>query len=514
MITRESIELRLAVLAELRKAASERYDAAQEPASAEKRALSVDERQAVAAIRAEVDSIDAETKERRADLAKLAEAEKAAAAEAPEGRADTDTAEERQASAAAARQRGGATVTRERRTYEKWDPHTSYFRDFLAVNGYAGIVSAGEARARLDRHRQELAHDLPKLEGRIARRLGGYVDHISDPDERRAAEILYQGEYEARALTRVDGSGGDFVPPIYIMDEWVDLARAGRVTANLCNSMPLPSGTDSINLPRLATGVTTAIQTADNASVSATDITAATVTASVRTVAGQQDIALQLLDQSPLNFDQIIFQDLAKAYATNVDTQVLAGTNASGQVLGMTASGAFTSFAYTDASPTVPEFYSRFAGAASTYVTGRFDMPTHILMHPRRWYWMQAAVDTTNRPLVVVQNEGPFNSVGTSTPGATAQGFAGVTAFGPVFLDPSITITTGAGTTEDAATPTLPAEMYLGEGSVRTRARPDVGSGTLTVRLQLFNYLAFMPNRRAALNTVVIAGTGLVTPTF
>jgi hypothetical protein len=48
----------------------------------------------------------------------------------------------------------------------------------------------------------------------------------------------------------------------------------------------------------------------------------ATVTAPVRTIAGQEDVALQLLDQSPIAFDQIVFEDLIADYNLQLDTQL------------------------------------------------------------------------------------------------------------------------------------------------------------------------------------------------
>ncbi len=56
--------------------------------------------------------------------------------------------------------------------------------------------------------------------------------------------------------------------------------------------------------------------------------------ANVKTIWGQQGVSIQLLEQSPIAFDQIVFRDLAKAYAAALDVQVIAGTDTSGQVVG------------------------------------------------------------------------------------------------------------------------------------------------------------------------------------
>lgn len=72
---------------------------------------------------------------------------------------------------------------------------------------------------------------------------------------------------ESRALGNtgaVGGSGGEFAPPAWLVDDFVRLARAGRVTADLFHREDLPAGVSSVNLPRVATGTTTAAQTTQN----------------------------------------------------------------------------------------------------------------------------------------------------------------------------------------------------------------------------------------------------------
>jgi hypothetical protein len=161
--------------------------------------------------------------------------------------------------------------------------------------------------------RQELAVELPAREARrdeLSReqnhremRVAGY--------KRRDSETMFEKRVNPN---RTDGQGGFFVPPLWLVDEYIDLPRFGRTTANLCRTMGLPSGTDSINLPKVATGTATGVQTADAGAVTSTDLTDTSVSAPVRTIAGQQDIAIQLLDQSPVSFDEVVFADLIADY--------------------------------------------------------------------------------------------------------------------------------------------------------------------------------------------------------
>jgi HK97 family phage major capsid protein len=327
---------------------------------------------------------------------------------------------------------------------------------------------------------------------------------------RHAGEVATEPEY--RDLIRTDGNGGYFVPPIHLVSQYEALARAGRPTANLVTNLPLPGGTDSINVPRVSTGTTTAIQTADNQSSSETDLADAIVTAGVKTITGQQDMAIQLLDQSPINFDEVVFGDLIADYATKVDLQVLTGANSAGEVKGIVSASGINLETYTDTTPTVGEFYSKLASAISLIHTSRYMAPSVIVMHPRRWAWLLAATDTTGRPLVTPNGHGPNNATGLQTAVASEQVVGSMQGL-PIVTDPSIGILSGAGTNEDKVIVMRAADSYLWESAIRTRVLPDVGSGTLTVRLQVYGYLAFTAERQPK-SICVIGGTGLAAPTF
>ncbi|MFI5801049.1 phage major capsid protein [Streptomyces sp. NPDC051677] len=328
--------------------------------------------------------------------------------------------------------------------------------------------------------------------------------------QRHAQDVSETPEF--RDLNRTDGNGGYFVPPLWLMSQFVELARAGRAYANLVTNQPLPPGTDSINIPKVATGTTTAIQTADNGAVSETDLTDASVPAPVKTIAGQQDVAIQLLDQSPVSFDEVIFRDLTADYATKLDVQVISGTGSSGQVTGVRNTANIETVTYTDASPTVAELYSKIADAVQRVHTLRFMPPTVIVMHPRRWAWFLAATDTNGRPLVVPQAGNPQNAIATLGAVAAEQVVGQMHGL-PVVTDPSMPITLGAGTNEDVIHILRASDLLLFESGIRSRVLPDVGSGTLTVRLQVYGYLAFTAARYPK-SIVEVTGTGLVQPSF
>lgn len=425
----------------------------------------------------------------------------------------TDAERAAAGNAAAARIRVG----REPRTYERWDVGASYFADMAALR--FGLPYADEARDRINRHGDEIRVDLPRIERRAFGHIDApHVDEIVEQERRgrRDVEVRAPVNYERRDLDRGDGAGGEFVPPLWMIEEYINVARAGRIVADLCRGIPLPMGTDSINIPRILTGTTAAPQTADLAAVSETDMTTDSVQAPVRTIAGQQDVALQLLEQSPIAFDQVVFGDLADDHAEVLDGQVINGSGVNGQVLGILQIPGIDTTAYTDASPTVPELHPKVADSLNQIATTRHRAAEAILMHPRRWYWHTAALDGQSRPLVVPLPTWPTNAFAAMgapvNPAPVAEGLAGNVHGHPVWTDANMPTGLGGGT-EDAIICARPSEYLLFEGAVRTRALPQPLGDILGVRFQLYSYAAFMPHRRPQ-STSIVSGTGLAAPTF
>lgn len=399
---------------------------------------------------------------------------------------------------------GGIRVKREPMTYQRGDRSKSYFRD-LAM----GMVrNDNEARERLAQHRREMDVELPKIEARMNDDFGAFA---SDP-EMRDQRTGSAPSREMRDITRTDGTGGEFVPPLWLMEEWIGVARAGRPYADRVRQVPLPSGTDSINIPRIATGGSVNVQAADLGAVTEVDITTNSVAVPVRTLAGQQDVSLQLIEQSPLMFDEIIFADLTADYNARLDLQCLNGSGVGGQILGALNVVGVNSISYTDGSPTVAELFPKGADALNQVATNRKLPAEGWHMHPSRWYWMTAALDSNSRPLVVPEANGPYMAQGVFD-GPVAEGPAGKWHGLAASIDANMPNTLGAGSNEDRIIGARFSDQILFEGVLRTRALPEVLSGNLAVRLQVYRYVGFTAERYPT-GISVISGTGLATPTF
>lgn len=320
----------------------------------------------------------------------------------------------------------------------------------------------------------------------------------------------YEHATQERALSTTDSAGGDFVPPLWMVNEYIELARAGRVTADLVRKLPLPGGTDSINLPKIATGTAVAEQSTQNTPVQNTDATTSGVTANVATLAGQQVVAVQLIEQSPINMDEILLGDLAADYAIKADVFVL-NNNAAGK-RGLLFVSGVNAVTYTDASPTLAELWPKLADGIAQIHTGRLMPGDAIVMHPRRWAWMTAAVDSTGRPLIGTGGQSVFNAMAQA--GANvSQGWVANIQGVDVYVDPNIPINLGAGTNEDRIIILRRNDVIFFEGNPKAEAFRETKAAELSVLLRFYNYAALQSERQPKAITV-ISGTGLVTPTF
>lgn len=320
---------------------------------------------------------------------------------------------------------------------------------------------------------------------------------------RHDQEVLAAGVApEQRDLTTTATAGGGFVPPLYLGDLYADVPRAGRPFANALGSRPLPPQGMTISIPRITTGPATAVQS-DNQNFQETDLVETTLSVSVRTIGGVQDVSLQLLERSDPSIDAIIFQGLRDSYDTVLDTQLLSGTGQSGQHLGIRAVGSINTVTFTDATPTAANHVPRIYDAIQQIASGRFRAADMILMHPRRAAFLASNLSSTF-PLFQL---GSLTQASGTQDGGMVQSFSGLR----VVLDPNIGTTYS--TDQDEIYVVHSPDLILWEGEQRAEVFRDVLSLAGTVRLRLYGYSAFASGRQPE-SICAISGTGLAAPTF
>lgn len=331
--------------------------------------------------------------------------------------------------------------------------------------------------------------------------------------ERNNRQVADQQQSD-RALSTVNGAAGEFVPPLWLVNEFIKVARPGRPTADALPHQDVPAGTDSINVPRISTGTQVALQGTQNTALQQTDLTTNSVSATVFTVGGGQTVSLQLIEQSPINVDRVVLPDLAADYARVMDNLVVNGTGTGGQPTGF-ASLAIPSgnqITFTSGTPTAALLYSKVMGAVAAINAARYAPPNLIIMHPRRWAWLAAQVDGQNRPLIVPRGMA-MNAAAVWSNGLAPEGFVGFLADLPVLVDPAVATNVGAGTNQDTIFLTRTDDQILFEGGLRTGVFQEIFANQLSWYFRVYSYAALMLSRYPG-STAAINGTGLVAPTF
>jgi hypothetical protein len=322
--------------------------------------------------------------------------------------------------------------------------------------------------------------------------------HMQEERVERGAEVVERA-------TSANYAG--LVVPQYLTDLIAPYARAGRPFADICRSHSLPETGMVVNISKVSTGTTTDLQAAEGDTVSETGIDDTLIPISIQTNAGSQSISRQALERG-VGVEDVTLEDLGRAYGTRLDSTLInQATN------GLT--NVATNIAYTDASPTAAELYPKLLAAISAVEGSLLDMDpndTVVVMHSRRWYWLQSQLSSTfplfGQPGLI------GNQIGTNDGVGYGKGFRGMLPNGtPVVVDNNISTALGAGT-EDEIYVGARSEFHLWEdpsAPLLIKAEQNQAK-KLLVDFVLYGYFGYTHARRAHVQK--ISGTGLIAPTF
>lgn len=102
--------------------------------------------------------------------------------------------------------------------------------------------------------------------------------------ERLRRNNSVRADLQLRAgMTTVTGAGGEFAPPVWMEDQIVALARPGRPLANLFLSKTLPKGISQFDIPKVATGSQSALQTTQNTAINIVNPTSSVIPVNINT---------------------------------------------------------------------------------------------------------------------------------------------------------------------------------------------------------------------------------------
>lgn len=363
-------------------------------------------------------------------------------------------------------------------TYRRGGRH-SFFTDLYSVRYGQGDTRG--AQERLQRHRNEV-------------RLGDHGIEFRDVDT---------------------AAFGALVVPQYLPEMYAEILRAGRVTANLCTEHDLPPEGMTMTIPRGTSGTTAGAQSSENAAVNESDFDDTDLVVNVRTYAGQQDISRQAIERGR-GVDEIIYADLAGAYAATLDADILNGPGTAGRHTGIYRTTGVLTVTST-ISNSVTNVLSKLAQAIATVNSNRFMPADCIIMHPRRWGWLVSPKgDSGSRPYVLPQEHGPQNAFGVGEP--AAYGLVGELYGIPVYTDamiPTTVTSSSTAATEDIIVVAKRADLHLWEESIAPRQFrfEETLGGNLTVKLVIAGYSAFTAGHHPE-GAVVVVGSSLDNPVF
>ena len=219
----------------------------------------------------------------------------------------------------------------------------------------------------------------------------GQEERTYRPDQDRRGSMFerdvaaaFLGDYEARdrlarhmaeervergdQLQRAAGTGAfsGLVVPQYLTDMYAPATAARRPFADAIRRHDLPPSGMTVNLSRITTSTSVALQGTENTAVSETDIDDTLMTISVQTNAGQQTLSRQAIERGS-GVEPVVLDDLFRRYSSTLDSTLLnQATN------GLT--NVATAVAYTDATPTVAEAYPKVLESLAGVESALLDM--------------------------------------------------------------------------------------------------------------------------------------------
>lgn len=326
----------------------------------------------------------------------------------------------------------------------------------------------------------------------------------------QAEERVERAQYFERAAGT--GAFAGLTVPQYLTDLYAPAVAAMRPFADACNKHSLPADGMTVNISRITTATSAALQASENTAVSEANIDDTLLTINVQTVAGQQTLSRQALERGT-GVEAVVLDDLYRRYATTLDSTLI-----NQATTGLAASS--TVIAYTSGAPKVTELYPiiiQAQAAVEAALLNQASGDTITVMNSRRWYWLQNGL-SSSYPLVSQPGILP-QMLGTNFAEKYGAGIRGVLPNGsPVIVDNNVTTAGLAGAvtggTQDHVYVLDRNEAHLWEdpnAPVFIRAEQPAAAN-LGVLFVLYGYFAATFSRYS--QAQLISGTGTVTPTF
>lgn len=220
--------------------------------------------------------------------------------------------------------------------------------------------------------------------------------------DRDAADRIDRHMTQMRALgTTTSGAGA--VPPVWLPEEFAELARGSRPVADTLRRVPITSGVP-VTVGVQTGGAVVVTQANEGDPAADGSFVAAPLVTTPKTKTGKIDVTRQLLDGSNPAVDTILYGDLMGAYAENVEAEVMAAIAAQGNI------------AATIDAATLDEAIDGITDGATAVRTLRKRAPSHVYCTHAGFGGLSKVKDTAGRPLITTGRYGPMNAQGLADP--------------------------------------------------------------------------------------------------
>jgi len=197
-------------------------------------------------------------------------------------------------------------------------------------------------------------------------------------------------EAELRAMNEGTGSAGGYTVPTPLAAQLIDLAR-NRTVVIKAGALTVPMESQTLAMARLA-GDPTAAWRAENAAVSASDMTFEKVTFTAKTLAAMCKLSVELFEDGN-NIDQVVSDALASALALELDRAALLGDGSGATPKGLYSQTGVQAVAVADT------FDASELISAIQKIYEQNGEPNGMVFSPRTWANITAWKDTTGQPL-------------------------------------------------------------------------------------------------------------------
>lgn len=402
-----------------------------------------------------------------------------------------------------------AVVRSEPRTYGPENPDNSYFADFCRA-AWPGDPMYQDSVERLARHGKEMVRDAVNDPEARTRLVAKSKEHYRK-DGLRARQVVSDIEArrgELRAMDTTSASGGSFVTPQYLVQDWAAYRQFGRNYIDLTNKQALPDYGMTVYLPQVQGPSQVAAQTGQNQGVAETDPVAGYLSSNLTTEAGQVIISQQLLDRAGpgIQFDKIVFDSLQRNYAQTIDAAVITAAIANAGTVTNTATGATGQNVFQS-------FLSDIGAATAAMETtqGTVFSPTHVHLTGTEFAFLSAQLDAYGRPYIANSPaNSPLGGDVDKSYDIAPEGDTGFSVGGlPIVKDSNIP---ASGSNTRLVVSHMP-EVWVWEGELIPRTIPQTYAQNLSILLQVYTYYTVIVRYAKAVQ--VISGARYpAAPTF